>query len=243
MSTHLTSQVTSHNPARADVDAAPLELPAARPAARGWAFAGIGAGLLAVGTIVTSSSISAVYDAKLDGDAAGIAAKLEDLAPNMFAFHSITALGAVLTVVFAAGLAARLRSVARDSLAPVIALAGLLGTAVVSILGSGLDTEFMIALSSDPEAIVPEAAVMYNHWVGTIPWLFTMSGLAGLAVYAVARRGGVPRWLGRVGLILGGLTVLLGISPLEYMAGMTGALWTLITAIGFTVGDKRFRDA
>jgi hypothetical protein len=30
--------------------------------------------------------------------------------------------------------------------------------------------------------------------------------------------------------VLGGLTVLLGVSPLEYMSGVTGVLWLLVTA-------------
>lgn len=236
MSTH----VTTRHPARDDLAFGDGSTAPAR--SRLWAVAGIGAGLAGIGTIAASSSISAVYDASIQGDAPAIAGKLADLTPNMFAFHSITALGAALTVVFAAGLAARLRAVAgRDSLAPVVALAGLVGTAVVSILGSGLDTEFMMTMSSQPDAIVPEAAVMYNHWVGTIPWLWTLAGLAGLATYAVSRRGGVPRWIGRVGLVLGGLTVLLGVSPLEYMAGVTGALMVLVTAVGFTLGDRQHR--
>jgi hypothetical protein len=41
--------------------------------------------------------------------------------------------------------------------------------------------------------------------------------------------------------VLGGLTVLLGISPLEYMSGVVGALWLLATSIGFAFGDRRFR--
>ena len=86
-------------------------------------------------------------------------------------------------------------------------------------------------------------AAMYNHWIGTIPWLWTLAGLAGLALFVGLRRGGVPRWIGLVGLVLGGLTVLLGISPLEYMAGVTGVLWLLVTAVGFTLGDKAYRAA
>ena len=253
MSTHLhtfdpaRADLTEPTSSRAGSDAG--RTPDSRPPAsrlwssRLWAAAGIGAGVLGIGTVITSSSISAVYDEKLGGDAVGIADKLGDLTPNMFAFHSITALGAVLTIVFAAGLAARLRAVAPSSIAPLVAFAGLVGTAVVSVLGSGLDTEFMITLTSQPDAIVPEAAVMYNHWVGTIPWLFTLSGLAGLATYAVSRTGGVPHWIGRTGLVLGGLTILAGVSPFEYMAAVPGTLWTLVAAIGFCVGDKRFRSA
>ena len=84
---------------------------------------------------------------------------------------------------------------------------------------------------------------MYNHWVGTIPWLYTLSGLAGLATYVVSRAGGVPRWIGRVGLVLGGLTVIAGVSPFEYMAIVPASLMLLISSIGYTVGDKQHRAA
>ena len=72
-----------------------------------------------------------------------------------------------------------------------------------------------------------------------------LAGLAGLAVYAVGRLRAVPRWIGRVGLVMGGLAVLLGVSPLEYMAGPVAALWLVVTSIGFLVGDRaqRFADA
>ena len=62
-------------------------------------------------------------------------------------------------------------------------------------------------------------------------------------MFAVSRRGDVPRWLGLVGLVLGGLTLLVGILPVQYMAGLTGAIWVLVTAIGFTVGDRAHRAA
>jgi hypothetical protein len=43
--------------------------------------------------------------------------------------------------------------------------------------------------------------------------------------------------------VLGGLTVLVGVLPVQYMAGATGVLWLLITAIGFAAGDKAHRAA
>ena len=42
-----------------------------RTASRGWAFAGIGAGLAGIGTIVISSMVNAVYDTDIAGDPAG----------------------------------------------------------------------------------------------------------------------------------------------------------------------------
>ena len=242
----MTTSVTTHNPVRSDVLDTTTGPTRVRPSARtgrAWAVAGIGSALLGAGTIVTSSKVDTVYLEKYQGTTTGIAADLHDKAPVMFAFHSITMLGAVLMVVFAAGLFRRLRTAMPDSIAPTVAFAGLVGTAVVSVLGAGLDTEYMMPLAQGDGIIDDANAAMYNHWIGTIPWLWVLAGLAGLALFSAARQGVVPRWIGRVGLVLGGLTVLLGISPLEYMSGVTGVLWLLTTAVGFTLGDRRYRTA
>jgi len=236
----MTTTVTTTNPVRSDV----VEPPAGPRSRgdRGWTLAGLGAGVAGAATIVLSSSIDVVYRPQFEDSTHGVATALQDKAPLMFAFHSVTALGAVLMVVFAAGLHRRLRTVMGDSIVPVVAAAGLVGTAVVSVLGSGLDTEFMMPLAQGA-GIDDNTGALYNHWIGTIPWLWTLAGLAGLALYVASRRGAVARWVGRVGLVLGGLTVLLGISPLEYLSGATGVLWLLATSVGLTFGDRAFRDA
>jgi hypothetical protein len=235
----MTIYTSTTNPVRSDLNPVPITPATSR--SRTWALSGIGAGLAGIGTIVASGMVNAVYDADLAGDTPAIADKLADQTAPMFAFHTFALVGAVLTVVFAAGLHRRLRARLGDaSTAPLVAFAGLVGTAVVSVLGSGLDTEFMLALG-EKDQIDPANAALYNHWIGTIPWCWVLAGLAGLAVFVAARAGGAPRWIGRVGLVLGGLTLLLGISPLQYMAGMTGPLWLLVTAVGFTAGDRAFR--
>jgi hypothetical protein len=237
----MTTTVTTTNPVRSDVLES-QEPARSHPAGRGWALAGLGAAACGVATIVTSSMVDTVYQEKYQSNLDGFTADLHDKAGVLFAFHSITALGAVLMLVFAAGLHRRLRAAMPDSIVPTVAGAALAGTAVVSILGSGLDTEFMMALATNGE--VPDSsAAIYNNWIGTVPWLWTLAGLAGLGLYVAARQGVVTRWVGRVGLVLGGLTVLLGISPLEYMSGVTGALWLLVTSCGFAFGDRRFRAA
>ena len=240
----MTTHVTTHNPVRSDLNGA--EHVEARPAtrtSRTWALAGIGSALLGAGTIVTTSMVDTVYTAEFEGTTTGIAADLQDKAPVMFAFHSIAMTGAVLMIVFAAGLFRRLRAAMPDSIAPTVAFAGLAGTAVVSVMGAGLDTEYMMAFAQGDGIVDDANAAMYNHWIGTIPWLWVLAGLAGLALFSAARQGVVPRWIGRVGLVLGGLTVVLGISPLEYMSGVTGVLWLLTTALGFTLGDRRYRTS
>ncbi|MBJ7356678.1 hypothetical protein [Nocardioides sp.] len=236
--------VTTHNPARADLAATEAQGAGHSRQSRSWALAGIGAGILGAGTIVTSSAVDVVYREEFNrGSVDGVAEALSDKTGVMFAFHSITTLGAVLMIVFGAGLFRRLRAGMPDSIAPVVALTGLAGTGLVSLLGAGLDTEFMLAGLQDDMALADSSAAIYNHWIGTIPWLWTLVGLSGLAVFVAFRRGVAPRWLGLVGLVLGGLTLLLGISPFEYMSGLTGVLWLLATAIGFTLGDKEHRSA
>lgn len=234
--------ITTTNPVRSDVAVEPAPAPTSSRQSRLWALSGLGAALAGIGTIVTSSAVGAVYNPSLTTPEQ-IAAELETQTSWMFAFHSITVVGAILMVVFGAGLYRRLRArLSSESVLPLVAFAGMLGTAVVSILGSGLDTEFMRALASGGEGVTPTSATMYNHWIGTIPWLWTLAGLTGVSLHLAARLRAVPRWIGTVGLIMGALTLLMGISPLEYMAGPVGVLWLLVTAIGFTAGDKAYRN-
>ena len=84
--------------------------------------------------------------------------------------------------------------------------------------------------------------MFFGHWVGTIPWLWVGAGIAGVAVAVAAlRHGATARWIGWVGAVLGGVTLFLGVSPLQYMAGMTGPIWLLLTALGLALGDRARR--
>ena len=242
----MTTQLATHNPVRSDVVAAEDRLapPARGAGSRLWALSGLGAGLLGIGTIVTSSMVDVVYRDEFRGTTEGVARALDEKAGVLFAFHSITTLGAVLMVVFAAGLFRRLRRGAGDSIAPTVAFAGLLGTAVVSVLGAGRDTEVMMALAAGEDGTVPDStASFYNNWIGTIPWVWVLAGLTALAIHSLSRLDVGPRWIGRVGLVMGGLALLLGISPLQYMAGPIAALWLVVTSVGFLVGDRAHRSA
>lgn len=207
-----------------------------------WALAGLLAGLTGIGSIASSLQVDAVYDPDLGGDAEAISERLGELVPQMLAFHLFTMVSAVLMVVFAAGLFRRLRATTgTDSALPLIAFSGVLITSVVMILGAGLNTEFIFA-AGDTDLVLAESATFYNHWIGTVPWCWGLLGLSGLTLFGASRAGGVPRWIGLVGLVGGGLTLLLGISPLQYMAGMTGPIGLVVIALGFLAGDKAFRS-
>lgn len=203
------------------------------PSPRGWAWAGLGAGLAGIGAIVGSSLAGAVYDGSVQGDAPAIVEKMSDEIVPMLAFHTFATVSALLLLVFAAGLRRRLRADAgADSLLPDVTAYSLLMVSVTLLMGSALTTEFVFGLK-DPELLVPETAVFFGHWVGTVPWVWAGAGAAALALGVAGRRHAtVPTWLTWTSLVLGGLTTLLAISPLQYMAGMTGPVWLTVAAVG-----------
>ena len=200
---------------------------------RGWVLAGLGAGVLGIVGAITSGMVDAVYDAQAAGDAEAITEKLATQVPEIIAFHTATMVSCVLLVLFAVGLHRQLvRRTAPDSLVPGVAAAGLGLVAVAQLLGAGLTTEFAFALAEDTHLVLPESAVFFNHWIGTIPWLWGGAGLTGLALFRAARQGAYASWLGWTSLVLGGLTALFMVSPLQYMAGMTGPVWLVVVSLG-----------
>jgi hypothetical protein len=111
-------------------------------------------------------------------------------------------------------------------------------------MGAGFTTEIVFALTDDTVAVDVEFAAIVGHWIGTIPWLWIGSGLTGVAVAVAAiRHAAAPRWLGWVGAVLGGITLLIGLSPLQYMAGFTGPVLVLVLGLGFAFGDRQQRES
>lgn len=200
---------------------------------RGWIFAGLTAGVASIVSIVASMGAGAAYEPELAGDAVGITEKLADQVPQILVMHTGAMISAVLLLVFAAGLHRRLRAATPDgSLLPQVAASGLALVSVAQLMGAGLTTEFAFGLS-DTEQLVPENAVFFSHWIGTIPWLWVGAGVTALAVGIAGRKfGAVARWLTWTSLVLGAITTLFGISPLQYMAGMFGPVWLTVAALG-----------
>lgn len=204
-----------------------------RPAqGTGWAWAGVGAGLAGIATIVGSSMTTAVYDEDVAGNATGIMGRLAEQTGPLLLMHTGAMVSAVLLVVFAAGLRRRLAAATGDSLLPQVAFSGLLLVSVALLMGSGLTTEFAFGVK-DEGLLVPATAAFFGHWVNTIPWLWVGAGVAALAVGLAGRASGaVPTWLAWTSLVLGAITTVFGISPLQYMAGAVGPLWLLVAAVG-----------
>ena len=215
---------------------------ARRASSSAWAWGGAVAGLAGVVAIQASMGMGAAYDESTAGNASAIADAFAGERTELLVMHLSLMVSTVLLLIFAAGLQRRLRIALPDhSLLPAVAAFGLLLTATACLLGAGLDTELLFGLS-EPGQMVAEVAVVGSHWVGTIPWLWVGAGVSGLAVAAASlRHGATPQWLGWASVVLGGLTALLGISPLQYMAGFVGPVWVLVAGVGFAVSDRARR--
>lgn len=235
--------MTSTTTTREQLDARPRRVsPADR---RTWAFVGAAAGLAGVVGIQASLQIDAVYNEKYSGDAAKITDRLGDFVPQLLTLHFAMTLAAVLLLVFGAGLRRRLQVQAPSgSLLPDVAAGGLLLTSVAALMGSGFTTEIVFGLQDSEVALDQEFAAVVGHWIGTIPWLWLGAGVTGVAVaVASLRHAAAPRWIGWVAAVLGGITLLFGISPLQYMAGFTGPVLVLLLGVGFAFGDRGRRAA
>lgn len=199
---------------------------------RGWAVAGLLAGVASLTSIVGSSLADAVYDERTAGDAPRIVEAMGDQLPQVLVMHTGAMLSAVLLLVFAPGLRRFLAGrVPQGSLLPDVAAGGLMLVSVAQLMGSALTTEFVFGLA-DPDKLVPETGVFFGHWIGTVPWLWVGAGVAALALGRAGRKfGAVPRWLAWPSLVLGALITLLGLSPLQYLSGMFGPVWLTLTSL------------
>ena len=108
-------------------------------------------------------------------------------------------------------------------------------------MGGALTTEFVFGVA-DPDQIVPEVAVFFGHWIGTVPWLWGGAGLTGLVVaIAALRHRSYSRFVGWTSVVLGGLAAIFFISPLQYMAGMVGPLWLTVFSVALLLSRREAR--
>jgi hypothetical protein len=205
---------------------------------RGWRLAGVAAALTALVGLGAAQSVDAVYDDAVKGDPDRIAQAIFDSAGTVAVYHVASTVSALLLVVFAVGLRLQLagRLPASAAIIPGVVAGGLGLTAVTQLMATALDTEFTQGADGN---VTSNAVVFYGHWINTVSWYWAGVGLAALALaVALLRHRAGARWLGAVSLVLGALTTLFAISPLQYMSAVTGALWLLVASIGIAAAGR-----
>lgn len=205
-----------------------------------WPLAGLAAAACGIAMVVSSQGFGFSDDETILADADRFSRVLADQRHHLLPFLVATTLGALLLVVFAAGLRRHLAAQEpASSTLPDIAGAGLVLVAVMLLVGGGISTELWWGLG-DLDLADPDALQAMYHLVATMAWVWAGAGLTSLVVaWAALRHGSAARWIGWVSTVLGTLTLAVSVLPVQYMSAMVGVVWLLIVSIGFTLAVRR----
>jgi hypothetical protein len=216
------------------IDASRADWTAPRSPGRGWAAAGVLAGGLGFAAMEVEGGLA-------PADPATMAAA--ELLVENYVSHGLGTFALVLAlfvgaafavVVFGAGLRRALAAQCpAGSLVPDVAAAGTLLVAALCLVGSGPATEVFFALMHAHEADAGVTAGLVRMR-DTLPWVWGGLALTTAAVtYGALRHGAAPRWLGVVSLVFTVLVGGLAMAPLQYLAGMAGAIWLVLAGVAY----------
>jgi hypothetical protein len=221
----------------ASVPAAP-GLRVAPGARRGWARAGIAAGIVGLVAFVASTGGLVVSEAALE-DNALLVEEIADKGTYVWAFQALMSAAAVGLALFGAGLRRRLdEQEPVGSLAGITALLGMGLSAALCLVGGGISTELFWQLQAanedltqvDPDTIAANLAI-HN----TMGWVWAGVGLAaGAVAVAGLKHASVGRKLAWFSAVMAGLIGLLQLIPLQYMAALPAALWCLVVGVAMS---------
>jgi hypothetical protein len=218
------------------IEAIPADRRPVRRPGRGWAAAGVLAGVagfaaMEVVTRVSPADVAAYADAGLLVDG------YVGHGPGMIAaVLALFVAAAFAVVVFGAGLRRALAAQCpAGSLVPDVAWAGTLLVAGLCLTGSGTATEVFFSLLHAAESD-PDITASLMRMMDTLPWVWGGLALTVAAVaYGALRHGAAPRWLGVVSVVFTVLVGGLAMAPLQYLAGMVGAVWLVLAGAAYLV--------
>jgi hypothetical protein len=207
---------------------------AARGPGRGWAAAGVLAGVAGFAAMEVESRF-APDDPAANIDAAVLVDGYVQHGPGRLAVVlALFVAAAFAVVVFGAGLRRALAAQSpAGSLVPDVAAAGTLLVAALCLVGSGPATEVFFALLHAAESD-PDVTASLVRTMDTLPWVW--GGLAptvAAVAYGALRHGAAPRWLGVVSIVFALLVGGLAMAPLQYLAGMVGAVWLVLAGVAY----------
>jgi hypothetical protein len=216
------------------IEAIPGDRRTVRGPGRGWAAAGVVAGVAGFAGMEVQARLAPV-DPTVNVDAALLVDGYVLQGLGMIAaVLALFVVAAFAVVVFGAGLRRTLAAQCpAGSLVPDVAAAGTLLVAALCLVGSGPATEVFFGLMHAAESD-PDITASLMRMMDTLPWVW--GGLA-LTVSAVAlgalRHGAAPRWLGVVSIVFTVLVGGLAMAPLQYLAGYVGAIWLVIAGVTY----------
>ena len=211
----------------------PVEAPPTARSPRGWAWAGVGAGVIGLAVFLLSGALVVPEEAMADN--AEVLTHVLDGEASVWAFQTLTVLAAGLLAVFGTGLRRTLAAQEpAGSLLPDLALVGALLTSGTLLVGGGISTELFWSLTRDAAEIDPDTVAANLGIFNTIAWVWVGIGLsAGKVAVAALRHGAVARWVGWVSAAMAALVAVTQVVPLQYLALVPGSLWLLVAGTAF----------
>jgi hypothetical protein len=204
---------------------------------RGWAIAGVLAGVAGFTALVLESGLAMFDQKEAYADAALMYAETHDRSLIIAVFLPLMVLAALTAAIFGAGLRRWLAAQSpAGSLLPELAGWGTLLVAALSLVGSGPVTEVYFQVLHTYNPADPDIAMTLQRLLDTLPWVWTGLLLTtGALTVAALRHGAAPRWLGWVSAVFTVLMVAVNVFPQQYLTGYLGAIWLVIAGTAFAL--------
>lgn len=206
---------------------------------RGWAWAGLAAGLAAFPVFLLPATALDVPTSAY-ADNVLVLAEVAGKAEWVWAFQTSTFALAVLAVVFGVGLRRRLAGHApAGSLTPDLAALGLVLVAALLLVGGGISTELFHSLRH-PDEVDPDTIGAHLSIYNTMSWVWA-GGILTTGSVAVAglRHAAVGKGVARFAAAMTALIVITQATPIQYMAVLPMALFLIVCSISMVRAERR----
>lgn len=210
---------------------------------RGWAWAGLAAGIVGLAVFVVPSGALVVDNDQLI-DNAQVLAELDGKQHWVWAFQTGTFAVAVLAVIFGVGLRRRLAGQApAGSLLPDLAALGLALVAALTLVGGGISTELFHSLRHADE-VDPDTIGAHMALFNTMAWVWA-GGILTTGAVAVAglRHASVGKGLARFSAVMTFLIIVTQVLPFQYLAVAPMALFLIVCSISMVRSERHSAES
>ncbi|HWL45596.1 MAG TPA: hypothetical protein VNQ73_21825 [Ilumatobacter sp.] len=206
---------------------------------RGWAWAGLAAGIGGFAVfLLPGMALDVPTEAYADN--ALVLAELDGKAGWVWAFQAGTFAVAVLAVIFGVGLRRRLAGQApAGSLLADLSALGLLLVAALLLVGGGISTEMFHALRH-PDEVDPDTIGTHLALFNTLGWVWA-GGILTTGAIAVAglRHASVGKGVARFAAAMTALVTVTQLLPFQYLAVAPVALFLIVCSVSMLRSERR----